>query len=241
MNSNTTIDPAPLIEGDEDRDAANDDHYGLLNNESTLIIANTCNNHATTCAFFGDTKSYLSELAYIFSVKFLSFVSIYGFFISGGSYSLVTVISLPLFKQMGISASQQQLYTSIVRSPKAMKPFVGVVSDLFPIMGYNMRYIALFAILIGCSASLVLLRKYPLVDITMEQDPNDTSSAETIADTIIVPCFVAICSASISLLYHCHVIRNNIAHMCVQICLNSLSIFLCCVLPLDSCLQHLTF
>ena len=103
MNTNTSIDSAPLIEGDEDRDAANDDHYGLLNNESTLIIANTCNNHATTCAFFGDTKSYLSELAHIFSVKFLSFVSIYGFFISAGSGCyLVTVISLPLFKQMGI-------------------------------------------------------------------------------------------------------------------------------------------
>ena len=217
MNTNTTIDSAPLIEGDEDHDAAYDDHYGLLNNETTLTIANTCKNHATTCAFFSASKSYFSELAHIFSVKFLAFVSIYAFFISGGSYSLVTVISLPLFKQMGISASQQQLYTSIIRSPKAMKPFVGVVSDLFPIMGYNIRYIALFAILIGCSASLVLLRKYPLVDITMEQDPNDMSSAETIADTIIVPCFVAICSVSISLLYHWHVIRNNIAHMCVSL------------------------
>jgi len=139
MNTNTTIDSAPLIEGDEDHDAAYDDHYGLLNNETTLTIANTCNNHATTCAFFSASKSYFSELAHIFSVKFLAFVSIYAFFISGGSYSLVTVISLPLFKQMGISASQQQLYTSIIRSPKAMKPFVGVVSDLFPIVGYNIR------------------------------------------------------------------------------------------------------
>ena len=138
-DTNTTIDSAPLIEGDEDHDAANDDHYGLLNNETTSTIANTCKNHATTCAFFSASKSYFSELAHIFSVKFLAFVSIYAFFISGGSYSLVTVISLPLFKQMGISASQQQLYTSIIRSPKAMKPFVGVVSDLFPIVGYNIR------------------------------------------------------------------------------------------------------
>jgi len=55
-DTNTTIDSAPLIEGDEDHDAANDDHYGLLNNETTSTIANTCKNHATTCAFFGDTK-----------------------------------------------------------------------------------------------------------------------------------------------------------------------------------------
>ena len=222
-DTDTSIDPAHLIDGDEDSDAAKDDHYGLLNNETTLTIANTCNNHATTCAFFGDTKVYLSELAHIFSVKFLAFVSIYGFFISAGSGCyLVTVISLPLFKQMGISASQQQLYTSMIRSPKAMKPFVGVVSDLVPIMGYNIRYIALFAILIGCSATLVLLKTYPLVEITMEQGPNDTPSAETIADTIIVPCFVAISSVSISHLYH--VIRNNCSHVCAN-CLNSLSIF----------------
>jgi hypothetical protein len=136
----TSIDPAPLIEGDEDSDADNDDHYGLLNNESTIIIANTCNTHATTtCVFVGDTKSYLSELAYIFSVKFLAFVSIYGFFISAGSYNLVFTISLHLFKQMGITASRQKLFTSMLISPRAMKPFVGVVSDLFPIMGYNMR------------------------------------------------------------------------------------------------------
>ena len=215
MSTDTSIDPAPLIEGDEDSDADNDDHYGL-NYESKLIIANNCNTHATTCLFFGATKSYLSELARIFSVKFLAFVSIYGFFISGGSYNLVFTISLPLFKQMGISASRQQLFTSMLISPRAMKPFVGVVSNLFPIMGYNMRYIALFAILIGCSASLILLKTYPLVENTMEQGPNDTPSAETIADTIIMPCFVAISSVSSSHLYH-HVNGTNIAHVCANL------------------------
>jgi hypothetical protein len=216
MTADPLIDPAPLLEGDEIRDAANDDHYVLLNNESTLSTANNCNTHATTCVFVGTTKVYLSELAQIFSVKFLAFVSIYGFFISAGSYNLVFTISLPLFKQMGTNASRQQLYTSIIRSPKAMKPFVGVVSDLFPIMGYNMPYIALFAILIGCSASLVLLKMYPLVENTMEQGPNDTPSAETIADTIIMPCFVAISSVSSSHLYH-HVNGTNIAHVCANL------------------------
>jgi hypothetical protein len=217
MTADTSIDPAPLIERDEDSDADNNDHYVLLNNESTLSTVNTCNTHATTtCAFFGATKVYLSELAQIFSVKFLAFVSIYGFFISAGSYNLVFTISLPLFKQMGTNASRQQLYTSIIRSPKAMKPFIGVVSDLFPIMGYNMRYIALFAILIGCSASLVLLKTYPLVENTMEQGPNDTPSAETIADTIIMPCFVAISSVSSSHLYH-HANGTNIAHVCANL------------------------
>jgi len=43
---------------------------------------------------------------------------------------------------------------------------------------------------------------------------NDTSSAETIADTIIMPCFVAISSVSISHLYH--VIGNNTARVCAN-------------------------
>jgi hypothetical protein len=38
MTADTSIDPAPLIEGDEIRDAANDDHYVLLNNESIIMF-----------------------------------------------------------------------------------------------------------------------------------------------------------------------------------------------------------
>ena len=34
-------------------------------------------------------------------------------------------------------------------SPWAMKPFIGVASDLFPIMGYNKKFFALYSILIG--------------------------------------------------------------------------------------------
>jgi hypothetical protein len=102
-------------------------------------------------------------------------------------------------------------------------------------MGYNMRYIALFAILIGCLASLVLLKTYPMVDITMEQGPNDTPSAETIADTIIMPCFVAISSGH---LYH--VIGTNIiAHVCANF--NFSLNLLHCALPHDRFMRQLSF
>ena len=30
-----------------------------------------------------------------------------------------------------------------------MKPFIGVASDLFPIMGYNKKFFALYSIMIG--------------------------------------------------------------------------------------------
>ena len=47
----------------------------------------------------------------------------------------------------------------MIISPFALKPFIGVASDLFIIRGYNKRYLALLSILIGlvgCSTLLVL-------------------------------------------------------------------------------------
>ena len=193
MDSGPSIDQSPLI-GDDEHNAGNTNaiiHQNGLHEESTFSA--NAYNHAPDPCVGGSTKLYLSDLSQIFSVKFLSLMAIFGFFISGGSYFLVTVISLPLFRQMGIGASRQQLYTSMLRAPRAMKPFIGVVSDLFPVLCYNKRYYAMFAILIGISASLVLLKTYPRVDIVMQEGSNDVpGSAETIADQIIVPCFVAI-------------------------------------------------
>jgi hypothetical protein len=72
----------------------------------------------------------------------------------------------------------------------------------------------------------------------MEQGPNDTPSAKTIAETIIMPCFVAISSVSSSHLYHVTG-TNTFAHLCAN--LTSLSINIVCVYPHDSCQRHLRF
>ena len=42
-------------------------------------------------------------------------------------------------------------------SPWAMKPFIGVASDLFPIGGYNKKYFALYSIFVGLFGCAVLL------------------------------------------------------------------------------------
>ena len=95
------------------------------------------------------TKNYFNEISKYFTPKFLSWLAISQFCVNGGIFTLVMSLSLPIFQQLGVSASRQQLYTTMMLSPWAMKPFIGVASDLFPIMGYNKRFFALYAIMIG--------------------------------------------------------------------------------------------
>lgn len=191
MYSAQSIDPSPLLGDNTHTPPPTNEIVHDAPKESTLC--DNVNDHTPT-GIFSSTKLYLFELSRIFSGKFLSWLAIYGCCISGGSYKLVTAISLPLFKQMGISASRLQLYTSMIKSPRAMKPFIGVTSDLFPLMGYNMRYVALVAILFGFAASFVLIRIIPLADIEKQEGPNAVP-LKTIADWILV-CFVAISGMS---------------------------------------------
>lgn len=98
---------------------------------------------------------------------------------------LLWSVSLPLFKELGIDASRQQLYTTMMTSPFALKPFIGAASDMYPIFGYNKRYLALCSILfgfLGCSAVLVIYQS----DFA-SQGP---LAVERLADLIVI-CFFA--------------------------------------------------
>jgi len=103
------------------------------------------------------TRQFFHELSGHFGWKFLTWLAIDQFFISGGVFALIMAVSLPLFKELGIGAARQQLYMSLMMSPWAMKPFIGVASDLFPLGGYNKKYFALYSILIGLMGCSVLV------------------------------------------------------------------------------------
>ncbi len=72
------------------------------------------------------TKTYFINLSSIFTWEFLSYLGVVNFFILGGAFTLVMALGLPLFKELGIDASRQQLYMTMIMSPWAMKPFIGV-------------------------------------------------------------------------------------------------------------------
>mmetsp|Transcript_5975 Transcript_5975/g.13077 ORF Transcript_5975/g.13077 Transcript_5975/m.13077 type:complete len:673 (-) Transcript_5975:3-2021(-) len=145
------------------------------------------------------TNAYFTQMSSIFSGKFLSWIAIVQFSLSGGVMTLMWSIGLPLFKELGIDASRQQLYMTMIISPYALKPFIGVASDLFPIGGYNKRYLALFSIilgLLGCSVLLTLFHSgaaaaavAPTSSSPGDND-NPASKVQRLADLIVV-CFFA--------------------------------------------------
>jgi len=79
---------------------------------------------------------------------------------------------------------------SMLMSPFAMKPFIGVASDLFPIGGYNKKYFALYSILIGLLGCSVLLGLYHsgAADMAVLQGEDAT---QRLADIIVI-CFTAV-------------------------------------------------
>eukprot|EP00986_Skeletonema_menzelii_P010569 scaffold5181_cov148-Skeletonema_menzelii.AAC.9 len=147
------IDPSPLITSQGDGDSSTrytDDmtSYGESYSEQELInsqgaekpnaAANNNNNgeephtlspptwHDTFFHPFSSTKQFFTELSSFFSWEFLSWMAIQQCFISGGVFALVMSLGLPLFKELGIDASRQQLYMTMIFAPWAMKPFIGV-------------------------------------------------------------------------------------------------------------------
>ena len=136
------------------------------------------------------TRTYFSELSNFFSWKFLSWLAIDQCCVSGGVFALTMALGLPLFKELGIGAARQQLYMSMIMSPWAMKPFIGVASDLFPIRGYNKRYFALYSILIGLIGCAVLLGLYHSGEVKNSIEQGG-SAIQRLADITVI-CFTAV-------------------------------------------------
>ena len=146
------LDPSPLIEtcdpsSDEPiRSSDDDDSVGTDSQYRPQSSYTTISTSAWTwCSLpYNSVQEYCSEHSSYFSKGFLGWLIINTFFIYGGVYTLVKNISVPLFKELGIAASNQQIYLSLIYTPWAMKAFVGVASDLFPILGYIQQYYILF-------------------------------------------------------------------------------------------------
>ena len=193
------IDPSPLIGDDERHNSAGQHHHNFesggvvdekspngdddVNNIDNMVHAPTWRHPITS------TKTFFVELSRFFSWQFLSWLAIDQCCVSGGVFALVMALGLPLFKELGIGASRQQLYMSLIMSPWAMKPFIGVASDLFPIQGYNKRYFALYSVLIGLIGCSVLLGMYP--GPSAVENAKEDGTIQKLADVIVI-CFTAV-------------------------------------------------
>ena len=200
MNIGDPIDPTPLICNNED-DGSNPqtpvfDYDDTVSMAPTLTDFHTKTNADNNSIYspswrhpISSTNAYLNRLAGIFTGQYLSWLAINNFALSGGVGPLLWSVGLPLFKELGIDAARQQLYMSMIITPFAIKPFIGVASDLFLIRGYNKRYLALFSIivgLLGCSMLLVLCHTNS-ASVAVAQGP---ASVRKIADVIVACCFL---------------------------------------------------
>jgi len=184
------IDPSPLIAHDARHDG--EEAAGLREQELVNITENKGDGDSpplwhNSIQF---AKNYFKDISSYFTPKFLSWMAISQFCISGGIFTLVMSLSLPIFQQLGISASRQQLYTTMILSPWAMKPFIGVASDLFPIMGYNKRLFALYSILIGLAGCVVLLVLFHSGTLHRAEE-SGADAIKNLADAIVL-CFTAV-------------------------------------------------
>ncbi|KAL3766408.1 hypothetical protein ACHAWO_008072 [Cyclotella atomus] len=151
--------PSPLIASHETVGHDADGAAGF-NEQGMTTVPETNSDTSSVSSWFNPftySTNYFRELSSYFTPLFLCWMAISQFCVCGGVYALVLSLSLPLFKQLGVSASTQQLYTTMITSPWAMKPFIGVASDLFLIRGYNKRFVGLFSIIVGLTGCAVLL------------------------------------------------------------------------------------
>ena len=76
---------------------------------------------------------------------------------------IMTKGMLPIFQQMGVEATDTQIYLAFGMSPWVLKPLIGVFSDLVAFNGYHKKNFMLFALAVGVAgaALLVSLPQHP--------------------------------------------------------------------------------
>lgn len=149
----------PLLDrNDDNNDQSSTIHPQTASSDtsSLLLSGGNCRSNPVLAAI----DTYLSRLSNAFTYQFLSWLTVQHFTLNGGVMPILWSITLPLFKGLGIDASRQQLYTTVMTSAFALKPFTGIASDLLCIRGYNKKYVALISIVIGFCGALAAVTLY---------------------------------------------------------------------------------
>lgn len=103
-------------------------------------------------------KCYFERVLAIFSWRFVVFLFFSQFFVKGILHRLSMGSMLPLFKGMGIDAAGFQLYMTIAMVPWALKPLIGLASDLVILWGYHKKWWMVQSITVGMfSAGMIFL------------------------------------------------------------------------------------
>lgn len=107
-------------------------------------------------ASLGADAKPTSGLFEAFGLRLFHMISVVEFGMRGFSYAVIWQTVPYFFRSYQVEGPQAQLFRSVVQLPWALKPMMGIVSDSFPVFGFNKApYMALSALLGGYGLSYI--------------------------------------------------------------------------------------
>lgn len=116
--------------------------------------------HTDSFDFSFGMKGFLDTLHHHYGAKLLWLLFSAQFLVKGFARDFLAKSEPYIYKMYHVDASQRQVYSGVTQMPWAMKPMIGLVSDMFPIGGYNKKpyilvvtFVSVAAcVLVGCLA-----------------------------------------------------------------------------------------
>jgi hypothetical protein len=102
---------------------------------------------------------YGRRVTQLFGWRFVAFLAVSQFVLKGMTRVVGGSILLPVYKNVfGLDAATLQFYTMLIMTPWALKPLLGLLSDLVRCGGYHKRWWLIQSLVLGCvGAGLSLL------------------------------------------------------------------------------------
>lgn len=112
------------------------------------------NSHAADAVKLSDLGplAWLLELVKIFGFELMALLFVVQHVLKGLVFSFSGQAEPYLFRAYGVPAPQMQIYAGVAGLPWAMKPIIGLVSDVLPICGYNKSPYMLLTTVLGTIA-----------------------------------------------------------------------------------------
>lgn len=99
---------------------------------------------------------WMQNLQDIFGFKLLALLFVVQHCVKGFGHGLVQQADPYLYRSYNVPAPEMQIFTTVAMIPWAMKPAMGLASDILPIGGFNKAPYVLMAAVLGVVACLVI-------------------------------------------------------------------------------------
>lgn len=158
MASETKPWELPLSEHPDFKTAGNDSRIPDSKETDALLSGKHCERFVEDdgCDFSCGLKGFMAGLNQHFGYKLLWLLFAAQFLVKGFFKDFVGKAEPYLYKLYHVPGTQTQIYSGVTSLPWAMKPILGLASDIFPICGYNKAPYMLVTSILGVVATLLV-------------------------------------------------------------------------------------